>query len=158
MDKVAEIFESIVPILAAKARTCMDRNEKYGDDSVLSVILEAYNQMQEDEFDGHYYIFSIHNEDDLKCLVKNGMTASEISFIYQNYENGSFRFDDDGNKEEMTMVKIRQTLANNMDALVRCVLMYPEVYKKVYNLLVADSLVSSDDILKKEYEMLFLFL
>ena len=144
MDKVAEIFESIVPILAAKARICMDRNEKYGDDSVLSVLLSAYNQMQEDEFDGHYYIFSIHSEDDLKCLVNNGMTASEISYVYQKFEDGCFRFAEDGSIEEMSVCKIRQTLANNMDALVRCVLMYPEAYKKVYNLLVADSLVSSD--------------
>ena len=144
MDKVVEIFESIVPILAAKARICMDRNEKYGDDSVLSVMLEAYNQMQEDEFDGHYYIFNIHDEDDLKCLVKNGMTACEISYAYQKFEDGCFRFAEDGSMEEMSVCKIRQTLANNMDALVRCGLMYPEAYKKVYNLLVADSLLSSD--------------
>ena len=145
MDKVAEIFESLVPILAKKAITCMDRNEQYGNDSVLSVILEAYNQTQEDEFDGHYYIFDIYDKDDLKFLVdRECVKACDIAYAYKNFKDGSFRFDENGNMEEMPIEKIKQTLANNMETIVRCVLMYPEAYKKMYNLLVADSLLSSD--------------
>ena len=145
MDKVAEIFESLVPILAKKAITCINRNEKYGDDSVLSVILEAYNQTQESEFDGHFYIFNINDKDDLKFLTdRECVKACDIHFIYQNFEDGCFRFAEDGSIEGMPVDKIRQTLCNNMETIVRCVLMYPEAYKKMYSLLVADSLLSSD--------------
>lgn len=64
------IIEVIKPKIARDIRI---------DDSVLEMVLKAYNRFQEDERDGADYIFDIDDKDDLAYLVNNcDITAQDI--------------------------------------------------------------------------------
>ena len=145
MCKVSETFESLVDILANKARKCIQAGESYRSEKVLDIVLAAFNTMQEDEFNGDNYIFNINNENDLKYLVdREIVTAASISYVYENYKNGLFTIDENGNPQPVHTLPI--ILCNNIEPVIRCMLMYPEdsTYNKLYNLLIADTLISSD--------------
>ena len=147
MCKITETFETLLPILCNKVVKGLHQEEHYVDESLLSVAFKAYNRMLEEEFDGNGYIFNINDKDDLKYLVeKDIMQASDISYVYQNSVDGLFRYVDAGQIQYLTIDEIRDILCNNIEPLMRCVLMYAtecEDYKKLYNYTIADALVSS---------------
>ena len=127
------------------------RNERYGDESAISIFLAAYNTMQEEEFNGDFYLFNLHNKDDLKFLVDHEiLNACQIADIYPKCTaSGLFRFLEDGSCEVVSLEKVKGIICSNMEALMRCVLMYVgegnAAYNKVYNMLVADALICDSD-------------
>jgi hypothetical protein len=149
MSKVSEVFEMVLPVLVKKAISKVKINARYGDESAVSIFYAAYNQMQEEEFNGDYYIFNLNDKADLKYLVDHEiLNAWKIADIYPKCTaSGLFRFriDDNGGVEIITLDALKDILCNNMETLLRCVLMYVgegnDAYNKVYNMLIADDLV-----------------
>ena len=150
MSKVSEAFEMVLPVLVKKAINNVKINTHYGDESALSVFYAAYNQMQEEEFNGDNYIFNLNDKNDLKYLVEHDiLNACQIADIYPKCAaSGLFRITESGDIEIITLDALKSILCNNMDTLLRCVLMYVgednDTYNKVYNILIADELVQSD--------------
>ncbi len=147
MSKVSEVFEMVLPVLVKKAISNVKINARYGDESALSIFYAAYNQMQEEEFNGDYYIFNLNDKADLKYLVDHEiLDAYQIADIYPKCTaSGLFRIDDNASIEIITLDALKDILCNNMETLLRCVLMYVgegnDTYTKVYNMLIANDLV-----------------
>jgi len=151
MSKVSEVFEMVLSVLVKKANSKVKINARYGDESALSIFYAAYNQMQEEEFNGDNYIFNLNDKDDLKYLVDHEiLNACQIADIYPKCTaSGLFRITESGDIEIINLGKLMDILCANMETLLRCVLMYVgegnDVYNKVYNMLIADDLVSDKD-------------
>ena len=156
MSKISKAFESILPVLVEEGKKMIKLNEHYGDESALNIFFAAYNNMQDEEFNGDYYIFNLNDKDDLKYLVEHEiLTACQIADLYPRcVASGLFRFEVDnyGNRadgvEIIGLEALKAILCNNMDALMRCVLMYTpenEKYQKVYNMIVSNELVIDED-------------
>jgi hypothetical protein len=153
MSKVSEVFEMVLPVLVKKAISSVKINSRYGDESALSIFYAAYNQMQEEEFNGDNYIFNLNDKNDLKYLVdKEILNACQIADIYPKCTaSGLFRIttSDKGDIEIISLKGLKEILCANMETLLRCVLMYVgegnDVYNKVYNMLIADDLVCDKD-------------
>jgi hypothetical protein len=151
MSKVSEVFEMVLPVLVKKAISNVKINTRYGDESALSIFYAAYNQMQEEEFNGDYYIFNLNDKNDLKYLVdKDILNACQIADIYPKCTaSGLFRITESGDIEIISLGKLMDILCANMETLLRCVLMYVgegnDVYNKVYNMLIADDLIHDRD-------------
>jgi hypothetical protein len=146
------LMDNVVTEMAKRARIAIMDNERYGDESAVSIFLEAFNQVQEDEFNGDYYIFNLNDKDDLKYLVDHEIfNACQIADLYPKCTaSGLFRFALDinacptGEIEIIGLDKLKEILCNNVESVIRFTIMYPEVYTKVYNLLIADTLIESD--------------
>jgi len=151
MSKVSEVFEMVLSVLVKKANSKVKINARYGDESALSIFYAAYNQMQEEEFNGDNYIFNLNDKDDLKYLVDHEiLNACQIADIYPKCTaSGLFRITESGDIEIISLKELKEILCGNMETLLRCVLMYVgegnDVYNKVYNMLIADDLVCDKD-------------
>lgn len=152
MSKVSEVFEMVLPVLVGKADRLLVENHHYGgDSSALSIFFAAYNQMQEEEFNGDNYIFNLNDNKDLKYLVDHEiLNACQIADIYPKCKaSGLFRICDDGSIETISVTQLKSIISNNMETLLRCVLMYVgkdnDVYNEVYNMLIADDLICDED-------------
>ena len=152
MSKVSEVFEMVLPVLVKKAVSNVKINARYGDESALSIFYAAYNQMQEEEFNGDNYIFNLNDKNDLKYLVDHEiLNACQIASIYPKCTaSGLFRITaSEGNIEIICLDALKEILCANMETLLRCVLMYVgegnDVYNKVYNMLIADDLIRDKD-------------
>jgi len=151
MSKVSEVFEMVLPVLVKKAISNVKINSRYGDESAVSVFYAAYNQMQEEEFNGDNYIFNLNDKNDLKYLVdKEILNACQIADIYPKCTaSGLFRITESGDIEIVSIADLKDTLCANMETLLRCVLMYVgesnDAYNKVYNMLIADDLICDKD-------------
>ena len=151
MSKVSEVFEMVLSVLVKKANSKVKINARYGDESALSIFYAAYNQMQEEEFNGDNYIFNLNDKDDLKYLVDHEiLNACQIADIYPKCTaSGLFRIAKSGDIEIVSLKELKEILCGNMETLLRCVLMYVgegnDVYNKVYNMLIADDLASDKD-------------
>lgn len=154
-NEISKAFEILLPVLVNAAKRAVINNERYGDESALGIFMKAYNAMQEDEFDGNWYIFNLNDKDDLKFLVDHEMVnAGEIADLYHKCNaSGLFWYTLDcngcptGEVEAITLDKLKEILCNNMEMLMRCILMYGNhggSYKKVYSMLITDNLVESD--------------
>ena len=78
-----ENFNAIISSMAT--RITNDLNAKQND--VLGYVLDAYNRYQDDERDGADHIFNILNIGDLRCMVDGGLTAEEIAWAYNKYND-----------------------------------------------------------------------
>lgn len=78
-----EHFNAISCLMAT--RITNDLNTKQND--VLGYVLDAYNRYQDDERDGADHIFNILNTGDLRYMVDGGLTAEEIAWAYNKYND-----------------------------------------------------------------------
>lgn len=148
MSKISVLIEGILPTLIEASKKAVMRNERYGDESAISIFLAAYNTMQEEEFNGDFYIFNLHDKDDLKYLVDHEiLNACQIADIYPKCTaSGLFRFLEDGSAEIVSLEKVKEIICNNMETLMRCVLMYHDssTYSKVYDMIITNNLLGTD--------------
>jgi hypothetical protein len=148
MSKISDLFEGILPTLVEASKKAVIRNERFGDESAISIFLAAYNTMQEEEFNGDFYIFNLHDKNDLKYLVDHEiLNACQIADIYPKCTaSGLFRFLEDGSYEVVSLEKVKEIICNNMEALMRCVLMYHNgsTYSKVYDMIISSNLLETD--------------
>ena len=120
---------------------------------VFEMVLAAYNRYCEDEKDGIDYIFDIYNQDDLKCLVKNGMSASEIATIYEGaqYRTSNYFFYDCNhmtNNVIGSFEEVLDLLIGMLDEVCECVMTYVtrcEEYQAIYERYVTDTYLEYKD-------------
>ena len=94
----------------------------------LTMLLNAYNEWQEDECDGADYIFNINNESDLKFVVDRGLLSAQgIAFVVDKTETGLFKFvgnDPDAGVKGVGIIELKRTLVNTSDTFIRYIIMY----------------------------------
>lgn len=125
--KVKETLASLVEYVSGNAKAVLTSDHDNCLSNCLSIVLAAYNRMQEDEFDGQDYIFDITNQNDLKFLVdRNMITAKQIALAYNEIPFGLFKFDDNGNilPAASSEKELIAQLLQNLDFIVPYVLMY----------------------------------
>jgi hypothetical protein len=105
--------------------------DRLTEDDIFNKALIAYNQYQEDERFGVDYIFDLDNQEDLKTLVKRGVTAAEISRLYNDNESANSKYlycgENHTNLRCLNMSEIDKQLITDMEEIVLCMLAYPYV-------------------------------
>ena len=121
--------------------------ERLTEDDIFNKALIAYNQYQEDERFGVDYIFDLDDQEDLKTLVNCGVTASEISRLYNDVESADSNYlycgENHTNLHCLNMSEIDKQLIANMEEIVLCMLAYPYVdgYTSLYQEFVTNYIV-----------------
>lgn len=115
----------------------LDIERNFGNKKVYNMLLKAYNQYQEDERDGVDYLFKLTNQNDLALLVKNGLTAKEISQLYTDKNSETYYFYYGVNHTELKCLSIDELdeqIYNNIENIVKYMLAYPfiDAYKDLY--------------------------
>lgn len=116
---------------------------------LLTKLLKANNDYENDERDGIDYIYDINNSEDLRLLLKNEfLDAKEISVIWTAYSNGLstqyfyFGYDYSNITTKASIVKIKSLddlcniILGNIEGVVRCIIAYPYAYKSYEDLYV----------------------
>ena len=104
--------------------------ERLKEDDIFNKVLLAYNQYQEDERFGVDYIFDLDDQEDLKTLVKGGVTAAEIATLYNDDRYDSaylFCGENHPNLRCLNMSERDQQLIANIEEIVLCMLAYPYI-------------------------------
>lgn len=117
-----------------------------------NVVLAAYNRYCEDEKDGVDYLFDIYSQNDLKCLVNHGMTASEIAEVYNKaqYETSNYFFCDCNHDVETisSFEDVVGMVIAMLDEVCECALLYVtrcEEYQALYERYVTDTYLEYKD-------------
>ena len=115
----------------------LDIERNFGIKKVYNMLLKAYNQYQEDERDGVDYLFKLTNQNDLALLVKNGLTAKEISQLYTDENSETYYFYYGVNHIELKCLSIEELdkqIYDNIENIVKYMLAYPfiDAYKDLY--------------------------
>jgi hypothetical protein len=120
MSKISDLFEGILPTLVEASKKAVIRNERFGDESAISIFLAAYNTMQEEEFNGDFYLFNLHDKNDLKYLVDHEiLNACQIADVYPKCQaSGLFRIIEHGEIEPITLESLKEIIYNNMETLL----------------------------------------
>ena len=121
--------------------------ERLKEDDIFNKALMAYNQYQEDERFGLYYIFDLDDQEDLKTLVNCGVTASEISRLYNDNESADSTYlycgENHTNLRCLNMSEIDKQLIANMEEIVLGMLAYPYIdgYTPLYQEFITNYIV-----------------
>jgi hypothetical protein len=121
--------------------------DRLTEDDIFNKVLMAYNQYQEDERFGVDYIFDLDNQEDLKTLVKCGVTAAEISRLYNDNESANSNYlycgENHTNLRCLNMNELFYQLTANMEEIVLCMLAYPYIdgYTPLYQEFVTNYIV-----------------
>ena len=118
-------------------------------DSILKMVLAAYNDYQESQRDGVDYIFDVENTDDLKCCIEGGMTAKEICGLYLGSQSQHLRYFYFGcnyptPKPIANWDALRLTLVAWLPDLISNVIAYPfayESYRQLYVKYVTNNII-----------------
>lgn len=123
------------------------------DMTAFNIVLNAYNRWCEDENNGNGYLFNIHNDEDLLCLVKCGMKASDIARIYEDsqYKTSGFFFCDenhDGYEQVDSYEEVCDILISMLDEICECTLVYVtrcKEYQTLYEKYITDKYLEFKD-------------
>ena len=118
-------------------------------DSILKMVLSAYNDYQESQRDGVDYIFDVENTDDLKCCIEGGMTAKEICGLYLGSQSQHLKYFYFGcnyptPKPIANWDALRLTLVAWLPDLISNVIAYPfayESYRQLYVRYVTNNII-----------------
>ena len=145
---MVENFNSIVEIMIR--RIAHDLRNGNG---TLDMVLNAYNRFQEDERGGVDYIFNINNQNDLKCMVDGGLTASEIAWALNKVQHSEFTsyFHFGCNYNGLyalgTLADLKRNLISWLDEFLPYVIMYVTrctEYQALYEHYITEYLESKD--------------
>lgn len=127
-DKMSEAMEFVEGFI--KKQVIDDFRKGNG----LTIVLDAYNRMREDECGGTGYIFNINKKEDLEYLVKNDMmSAHTIAFVVNTpykFPNGMFMFDGEKDCGMLPIDNISTLLIDNLNMLIPYVLLYVDRCKE----------------------------
>lgn len=106
------------------------------------LLLNAYNDYQENQHCGVDYIFNFANKEDLISCIKGGLNISELHTLYDNYLNNEdcttyFFFGENyiEPKQIKSKAELDNILFNSFEDVLLDVLTYPNAYdsyKKLY--------------------------
>ena len=121
---------------------------------VLNMVLNAYNRFQEDERGGVDYIFDLNNQNDLKCMVDGGLTASEIAWALDKVQHSGFTSyfqlgcNHDGLRALGTLKDLKRYLISWLPIFIPYVLMYVTrctEYQAIYEHYITEYLENNED-------------
>lgn len=129
-----------IAVIAEEIKTKIQKSIN-GDRDLMNLVLKAYNDFQESEFDGADYIHNIDDKDDLMCCIKGGMTTKEIAHIYNESQvNSTPYFFFGANYPQPKMIANEEELCDVIMSrileIVVNVLAYPYAYKSYQDLYV----------------------
>lgn len=140
LEKMAKhISENAFAKLLEKAIT---NNEH----SIVQVIVDAYNAYQENERYSVDYIFNLDNKDDLRTCVDGGLTAKEISELYDESlcdgRTTMFMFGENHTKPFMlSKHELTCWIQQFAEEIITNMIMYPHTYNSMtYGMLISDPL------------------
>ncbi len=148
-------MKTILKQLAENIKSNLVRDmydDQIGDDTTLAV-LDAYNRYCEDEHDGVDYIFSLDKAEDLKCCIDCGMTAQEISCLYNecnvNAKSTHFFVFGRNHAQAETFENweyLKKYLTFFLDGIIMCMLAYQEVeeYRRLYNHCITNYMIDNN--------------
>lgn len=116
------------------------------DDITIQMIVGAYNAYQENERGSVDYIFDLDNKDDLRTCVEGGLTAKEISKLYDESlcdgRTKLFMFGVNHTKPViMTKHELKTALSCFAEEIITNMIMYPHTYDCLtYRIIVSDPL------------------
>ena len=130
-------------------------SSKKGYDLMIS-LLKAHNDYQEsgsDGRDGADYIYNITDKNDLLTCVKGGMTAKQISELYDGYISSHtcyffFSVLYDTPKPIWTLNELAAYLTERLDTLITDIVAYPyayDSYREIYTRYVTNVILDSND-------------
>lgn len=132
-------FEVIKKIVNYQIITSLRDN----DDFLLDKVLKAYNRWNEDEKDGVDYIFDIRKKEDLVACVNGGLTAKDISYLY-NSNTHFFLFGcNHTTPQVLNHNDLFNILYNNLEEVIDNIIAYPyvESYREIYTMFITDNLI-----------------
>lgn len=120
--------------------------ERIKENDIFDKVLMAYNQYQEDERFGVDYIFDLEDQEDLKTLVNCGVTAYEITTLYNDdrYDSTCLYYGENHkNLRCLNIFEVYEQLIGNMEEIVLCMLAYPYIdgYTQLYQEFVTSYIV-----------------
>lgn len=148
-------MKTILKQLAENIKSNLVRDmydDQIGDDTTL-VVLDAYNRYKEEEHDGVDYIFSIDKSEDLKCCIDGGMTALEISCLYNecnvNGKSTPFFVFGHNHPQAETFENwkcLKKYLTFFLDEIIMCMLAYHQVkeYRYLYNHCITNYMIDNN--------------
>lgn len=121
--------------------------------NTIKLLLSAYNDYQESERDGVGYLFDLNSSEDLICCIKGGLTAEEISELYQTsstYECSKFLFGVNYSKPHLvkSWSDIYSIINGQLTEIIENVIAYPyayESYKTLYVKYVTNDILGYDE-------------
>ena len=117
------------------------------DDGIsIQLAIDAYNAYQENERDGVDYIFDLDDTHDLRTCISGGLTAKEISGLYnESLCEGFTKFFMFGVNHTkpiiLTKYELKAALSGMAEEIITNMIMYPHSYDSIaYGMLVTDTL------------------
>lgn len=112
---------------------------------VVDMLLDAYNRYQLDERDGVDYLYNLFNKEDLKKCIDNGLSVSDIAWLYDQTSLNTTSFFYFGvNHEEPEPIanfqELKNLMVNWLCDFLPCVVAYPYLkeYQAIYKRYVTD--------------------
>lgn len=127
-------------------------NAQIGDDTTL-VVLDAYNRYQDDKHNGVDHIFSLDKAEDLKRCIDGGMTAQEISRLYNECNENAeiphfflFRHNHTQTEKFENWEYLKKYLSFFLLEIIFCMLAYQEVeeYRRLYNHCITNYMIDNN--------------
>jgi hypothetical protein len=146
-----KVMQRIIESMPKRIANDLRKNHLYNTE-VFEMVLAAYNRYCEDEKDGIDYIYDIYNQEDLKTLVNNGMTANDITKLFESaqYTKSNYFFCDCNHDIEQiaSFEHVLDFLIGMIDEVCEYVMTYVtrcEEYQSVYEKYVTDTYLEYKD-------------
>lgn len=140
-------LEKMAKHISENVFTKIVENAITNDDGIsIQLAIDAYNAYQENERDGVDYIFDLDDTHDLRTCISGGLTAKEISGLYnESLCEGFTKFFMFGVNHTkpiiLTKYELKAALSGMAEEIITNMIMYPHSYDSIaYGMLVTDTL------------------
>lgn len=142
-----ECLEKMAKHISENVFTKIVENAIANDDGIsIQMAIDAYNSYQENERDGVDYIFDLDDTQDLRNCICGGLTAKEISELYDESlcegRTKFFMFGVNHSKPFMlSKHELKTALLGMAEEIIANMILYPHAYDSIaYGMLVTDTL------------------
>lgn len=142
-----ECLEKMAKHISENVFTKIVENAITNDDGIsIQMAIDTYNAYQENERDSVDYIFDLDNAQDLRTCICGGLTAKEISKLYneslcEGYTK-FFMFGVNHTKPVIvTKYALKSVLLGMAEEIIANMILYPHSYDSIaYGMLVTDTI------------------
>lgn len=142
-----ECLEKMAKHISENVFAKLVENAISNDDGInIQLAIDAYNSYQENERDGVDYIFDLDDTQDLRNCICGGLTAKEISGLYnESLCDGYTKFFMFGVNHSkpviVTKYALKSVLLGMAEEIIANMILYPHAYDSIaYGMLVTDAL------------------
>lgn len=145
-----ECLEKMAKHISENVFAKIVENAIANDDGIsIQLAIDTYNAYQENERDGVDYIFDLDDAHDLRTCISGGLTAKEISGLYnESLCEGCTKFFMFGVNHSkpiiLTKYELKTALLGMAEEIIADMIMHPHSYDSIaYGTLVTDTLTCS---------------